>query len=257
MMKDAVSELLRDHIYKMAASGKRVDGRAPEEYREIKVRKGYAGNAEGSARVNLGKTEVLVGVKMILGEPYPDRPKAGSIVTTMELIPMASPTFEAGPPREMAIELARVVDRGIRESKAIDLGKLCIIEGEKVWIVFIDVHVLDYGGNLFDASSFGALAALTNAVVPASKINGEDYPLEVEHYPISITATKIRDVIVFDASLDEDRVADARLTIATDENGHIRAMQKGLKGSFTLDEVDHVVKTARRLADEIRPKVVG
>ncbi|MEE9507110.1 MAG: RNA-binding protein, partial [Thermoplasmata archaeon] len=139
-MKDVVSELLRDHIYKMAASGKRVDGRAPEEYREIKVRKGYAGNAEGSARVNLGETEVLVGVKMILGEPYPDRPKEGSIVTTMELIPMASPTFEAGPPREKAIELARVVDRGIRESKAIDLGKLCIIEGEKVWIVFIDVH---------------------------------------------------------------------------------------------------------------------
>jgi exosome complex component RRP42 len=256
-MKDAVSELLRDHIYKMAASGKRVDGRAPEEYREIKVLKGYAGNAEGSARLNLGKTEVLVGVKMILGEPYPDRPKEGSIVTTIELIPMASPTFEAGPPREKAIELARVVDRGIRESKAIDLGKLCIIEGEKVWIVFIDVHALDYGGNLFDASSFGALAALTDAVVPASKINGEDYPLEVEHYPISITATKIKDVIVFDASLDEDRVADARLTIATDENGHIRAMQKGLKGSFTLDEVDYVVKTARKLADEIRPKVVG
>lgn len=256
-MKDVVSELLRDHIYKMAASGKRVDGRAPEEYREIKVLKGYAKNAEGSARVNLGETEVLVGVKMILGEPYPDRPKEGSIVTTMELIPMASPTFEAGPPREKAIELARVVDRGIRESKAIDLGKLCIIEGEKVWIVFIDVHVLDYGGNLFDASSFGALAALTNAVVPASKTNGEDYPLEVEHHPISITATKIKDVIVFDASLDEDRVADARLTIATDENGHIRAMQKGLKGSFTLDEVDYVVKTARKLADEIRPKVVG
>ncbi|MCJ2512287.1 MAG: exosome complex protein Rrp42 [Candidatus Thermoplasmatota archaeon] len=256
-MKDVVSELLRDHIYKMAASGKRVDGRAPEEYREIKVRKGYAGNAEGSARVNLGETEVLVGVKMILGEPYPDRPKEGSIVTTMELIPMASPTFEAGPPREKAIELARVVDRGIRESKAIDLGKLCIIEGEKVWIVFIDVHVLDYGGNLFDASSFGALAALTNAVVPASKINGEDYPLEVEHHPISITATKIKDVIVFDASLDEDRVADARFTIATDENGHIRAMQKGLKGSFTLDEIDYVVKTAKKLADEIRPKVVG
>ncbi|MCK4367258.1 MAG: exosome complex protein Rrp42 [Thermoplasmata archaeon] len=254
---DVVSELLRDHIYKMAASGKRVDGRAPEEYREIKVRKGYAKNAEGSARINLGKTEVLVGVKMILGEPYPDRPKEGSIVTTMELIPMASPTFEAGPPRENAIELARVVDRGIRESKTVDLGKLCIIEGEKVWIIFIDIHALDYGGNLFDASSFGALAALTNAVVPASKINGEDYPLEVEHHPISITATKIQDVIVFDASLDEDRVADARLTVATDENGHIRAMQKGLKGSFTLDEVDYVVKTAKKLADEIRPKVVG
>ncbi|MFQ6107860.1 MAG: exosome complex protein Rrp42 [Thermoplasmata archaeon] len=256
-MGEVISELLRNHIYKLAASGKRVDGRQPEEYRKIKVEKGYAKNAEGSARVWLGNTDILVGVKMNLGEPYPDVPKKGALATSAELVPMASPTFEPGPPREDAIELARVVDRGIRETETIDLGKLCIIEGEKVWVIFIDVHVLDYDGNLFDACSYGALAALTDTMVPASKVNGEDYPLEVQHHPISVTATKIQDVIVFDASLDEDRVADARLTVTTDENGDIRAMQKGLKGSFTLEEVDTIINTARRLASEIRPIVVG
>ena len=257
MGEEVISELLKDHVYKLAASGKRVDGRGLEEYREIKVQKAYAKNAEGSARVNLGDTEVLIGIKLLLGEPYPDVPKKGSIVTSVELIPMASPTFEAGPPRENAIELPRVVDRGIREAETVDLGKLCVIEGEKVWIIFVDIHVLDYGGNLFDAASFGVLAALTDSIVPASQINGEDYPLEVQHQPISITATKIQDTIVFDASLDEDRVADARLTVAIDENDDIRAMQKGLKGSFTLKEIDYVIQTAQKLAKEIRPKVVG
>ncbi|MFQ5909751.1 MAG: exosome complex protein Rrp42 [Thermoplasmata archaeon] len=256
-MVEIISELLRNHIYKLAASGKRGDGREPEEYRDIKIQKGYAKNADGSARVQLGATDVLVGIKMILGEPYPDVPKKGALTTSVELVPMASPTFESGPPREDAIELARVVDRGIREAETVDLDKLCIIEGEKVWVIFIDMHILDYDGNLFDACSYGALGALTNTVVPASKINGEDYPLEVQHYPISITATKIQDAIVFDASLDEDRVADARLTVTTDENGDIRAMQKGLKGSFTLEEVDTIINTARKLAGEIRSKVVG
>ncbi|MFQ6128760.1 MAG: exosome complex protein Rrp42 [Thermoplasmata archaeon] len=256
-MGEVVSELLRNHIYRLAASGKRIDGREPEEIREIEVQKGYAKNADGSARIKLGNTDVLVGVKMDLGEPYPDVPKKGALTTSTELVPMASPTFEPGPPREDAIELSRVVDRGIRETETVDLGKLCIIEGEKVWVIFLDIHVLDYDGNLFDACSYGALAALTDTVVPASKMNGEDYPLEVQHYPISITATKIRDAIVFDASLDEDRVADARLTVTTDENGDLRAMQKGLKGSFTLEEVDSVIGTATRLAGEIRPKVVG
>lgn len=256
-MSEVISELLRNHVSKLASSGRRVDGRQPEEVREIKVVKGYAKNAEGSARLWLGNTYVLVGVKMDLGEPYPDVPKKGALTTSAELVPMASPTFEPGPPREGAIELARVVDRGIREAETVDLGKLCIIEGEKVWVIFLDMHVLDYDGNLFDACSYGALAALTNAVIPASRVNGEDIPLEVQHHPISITAVKIQDVILFDPSLDEDRVAEARLTVTTDENGHIRAMQKGLKGSFTLEEVDYVIETARRLAGEIRPKIVG
>ena len=84
----------------------------------------------------------------------------------MELIPLASPDFESGPPREKAIELARVVDRGIRESETIDMAKLCITPEEKVWIVFIDVHVLDYDGNLFDACSLAASAALGCTIVP-------------------------------------------------------------------------------------------
>ena len=48
-----------------------------------------------------------------------------------ELVPFASPMFESGPPREDAIELARVVDRGIRHSEIVDKKKLCITPGKE------------------------------------------------------------------------------------------------------------------------------
>jgi exosome complex component RRP42 len=257
-MAEVVHELMRSHIQKLASAGKRVDGRGLEDYRPIQVQKGFVESAEGSARVKLGNTDVLVGVKLEIGEPYADTPDSGVLTTNAELIPMASPTFEPGPPRPEAIELARVVDRGIRETRMVDLEKLCIKPGEKVWILFIDIHVLDYDGNLFDACNYAALAALTNTVIPMSAKLGEgkDVPLEVHHYPVSVTAAKIGDVLFIDPSLDEERIADARLTVTTDENGHIRAMQKGLKGSLTLEEVSRVVSLSQKLGEEIRRQIL-
>lgn len=51
------------------------------------------------------------------------------------------------------IELGRVVERGLRESRAIDTEALCIVAGEKVWSIRVDIHILDHGGNLTDACS--------------------------------------------------------------------------------------------------------
>ncbi|HLE45780.1 MAG TPA: exosome complex protein Rrp42 [Thermoplasmata archaeon] len=251
-MTEVISELMREHIHKLAASGKRSDGRAFDEPRKLVVQKNYIKTAEGSARVQLGNTDVLVGVKISVGEPYPDTPNSGVLSTSAELVPMASPTFESGPPRPEAIEIARVVDRGIRESKTVDTAKLCITPKEKVWIMFVDIHALDYDGNLFDAASYGALAALSCAKVPASVIGKEDYPLPVDHWPVSVTSAKIGRTIVVDPNLDEERIADARLTVATDENGDIRAMQKGLIGSFSFDEIREVIATSQRVGRVIR-----
>ena len=254
-MTEVIPELMREHIHRLAASGKRTDGRAFDETRKLVIEKNYIKTAEGSARVRLGNTDVLVGVKIDVGEPYPDTPNSGVLSTSAELIPMASPSFEAGPPSPVAIEVARVVDRGIRETKTVNLEKLCITPKEKVWIMFIDIHVLDYDGNLFDAASYGAVAALSCAKVPASKLGQKDYRLPMEHWPISVTSAKIGDTIVVDPNLDEERIANARLTVATDENGDLRAMQKGLRGSFRWDEVRKVIETSERVGRVIREAI--
>jgi len=243
----------RDYIYKLAEQGKRVDGRNFDEYREIEIETGVVSKAEGSARVKIGNTQVMAGIKMDVGEPYSDSPDSGVMTTAAELIPLASPDFEAGPPREDAIELARVVDRGVRESEVIELDKLCIEPGEKVWIVFIDLHILDYDGNLFDAASLASLAALSTAKVPAERFElGEDYPLPLKEPPISCTSVKFNNVVVIDPALDEEEIADARLTVATDTNGDLRAMQKGLNGSFTREEIQKVIKASIDNGREIR-----
>ena len=257
MNDEVISEINRNFIYQLAEKGKRLDNRALDEYRPIKVEKGVIATAEGSARIHIGKTDVLVGVKLGLGEPFPDTPNKGVLTTNVELVPLASPTFESGPPKGDAIELARVVDRGIRESDTLDLEKLCLEEGKKVWIMFIDMHVLDYEGNLFDASAMGALAALTNTTVPASRFEvGEDFKLPIMHYPIACTTIKVENTLLVDPALEEERIAKARLTVTTDENGDVRAMQKGLNGSFTMEEVKKIITSSQAIAKENRKNIM-
>ncbi len=256
MSEEVISDLMRDRIYRFAARGERMDGRALDEPRKLTIQRTFVTTAEGSARVKLGNSDVLVGIKMSVGEPYPDTPNTGVLSTSVEMVPLAAPTFEAGPPRPEAIELARVVDRGIRESKMVNTEKLCITPKEKVWVMFIDIHVLDYDGNLFDACSYGSVAALASTTVPAKAQGlGEDFRLPVEHWPVSVTFAKIKDVILVDPDLDEEHMADARLTVTTDENGDIRAMQKGLSGSFTYDEIKRMIETAQKVAATVRPQL--
>ena len=246
----------RDYITKLAEQGKRIDGRNFDHYRKIEIETNVVNKAEGSARVKIGNTQVLVGIKLNVGEPFPDCPDKGVLSTTAEFVPLASPDFESGPPQQDAIELARVVDRGVRESQVVQIEKLCIIPEEKVWIVFIDIHILDYDGNLLDAASLAALAALLTAIVPAKRFElGEDYPLPLSEPPISCTAVKINNYVFFDSNLDEELIADARLTVATDHKGDIRAMQKGLSGSFTKEEIQKVIKGALDNGQEMRKKL--
>ena len=257
MARAVMSEIKKDHIHRMLEKGKRVDGRAWDEFRPISIQPNYIETAEGSARVHIGNTDVLVGVKMTIGEPFEDTPNKGVLSTNAELIPLASPTFESGPPDENSIELARVVDRGIRESQMVDLEALCIEPRKEVWIMFTDIYVLDYDGNLFDAAFLGAVAALKSTMVPAKENDrGDDYPLPIRHMPISVTAVQIENSILVDPTLDEEKVAAARLTVTTDENGDLRAMQKGLAGAFTLDQIHKCVETSQRLGNDLR-KLIG
>lgn len=259
-----VVRVKKKRITELLASGKRVDGRKPNEYREIQIESGIIERAEGSARVRLGKTEVVVGVKIDTGTPFPDMPDKGVLTVNAELVPLASPDFEPGPPGEDAVELARVVDRGIRESKAIDMEKLCVESGKLVFIVFIDVYILNHDGNLIDASALAALAALLNTKMFKYEVKDGEIvkkpgytPLPVNNHPISVTFAKIGNSLIMDAGLDEEHVMDARLTMALDQDGNICAIQKGGgSGHFTKEEILEAAKIALEKTEELRKLVV-
>lgn len=248
----------RDYVTNRMLEGKRLDGRGFDEYRKIEVVKGYIKDkADGSALVRLGDTQVLVGVSMDVGEPYSDSPQDGVLTTSAEFRPMASPSFEPGPPDENSIELARVVDRGIRESGSIETDKL-FIEEDKVWVVFVDIHVIDHNGNLIDAAGIASIAALLDSRMPKYEdgviIRGEwSGKLPVSCVPIPCTHVKIADKMALDPTLDEEYAMDARLTVTTTDV--INAMQKGGFGSFTLEEIENAVDLSFKKAAETRRMV--
>ena len=64
--------------------------------------------------VQLGQTRVLAVVKGEITQPYPDRGNEGSLSIFTEFSPMGDPAFEPGRPSEVAVELGRIIDRGLR-----------------------------------------------------------------------------------------------------------------------------------------------
>jgi len=261
-MSSIVTRVRQKQIAQSIAKGKRLDGRGLTDYREIKLEQGTIERAEGSARVLLGKTEVLAGTKIETGQPFPDTPNEGVLTVNAELVPLASSTFEPGPPDENSIELARIVDRGIRESKAINLEKLCIEPGKNVFVVFVDVYVLNHDGNLIDASALAAVAALLNTKMPnyeieegQLKIKPGHTPLPIGKHPITVTCAKIDDRLIVDPWLEEEQVMDSRLSIAIDDEDNICALQKGGTGYFTPQQIMETAKIAKEKAGELREKL--
>lgn len=261
-MAQIITRVKQKQIAELIAKEKRLDGRDLTDYREMKIEQGIIERAEGSARILLGKTEVVVGIKIETGEPFPDTPNEGVLTVNAELTPIASPAFEPGPPGEESIEIARIVDRGIRESKAIDTEKLVIEPGKKVFIVFVDVYVLNHDGNLIDASALAAMAALLNTKMANYEIKEGEIKIKpgyeklpIKRHPITVTVAKIGNKLVVDPLLEEEQVMDARISMAIDEDAHICAIQKGGSGYFEPNEVLEAAKMAETKAKEIRKKL--
>jgi exosome complex component RRP42 len=290
-MSTFVPSVKKRQIMELAESGKRIDGRSLMDYRQLDVQVGVVEKAEGSAAVHLGGTYVIAGVKIQPEKPFADTPDEGVMTVNSEFVSMASPDFEPGPPDIKSIELARVVDRGLRESKIINTKKMCIHAGKLVWTTFIDLFILDHCGNLIDASAYAALSALVNAKMPeleskdvqreitnilieeltpqegwkersvsvaeARTISPErkKNPVPIRAIPITVTMAKIGDKFFVDPSKDEEEVMDCRLTVTFTDEGNICAMQKGEPGPLTPEEAIRAVEIARTKYNEIRDRL--
>ncbi|CAH0473274.1 unnamed protein product [Peronospora belbahrii] len=248
----------------------RADGRELLQQRKIRVQFRRSESAS-QAEVQLGRTRVIGNVHGEIVPPFPDRPTEGFLQFSVELSPMASPNFESSASASrgaassiIAAELARLVERGIRESRALDTEALAVVAGEKVWAITCHVHVVDHGGNLMDAASLAAIAALMHyrrpevAVKEGTRGTGDvtvysvdehaAVPLSLHHIPISISfcflqpAAKIHcfdqkeaDVDAFDDSnpvifMDptdrEERITDARMSFTFNSFRELCAVHK-------------------------------
>ncbi|MEM1524623.1 MAG: exosome complex protein Rrp42 [Nitrososphaerales archaeon] len=255
-----VERLRKAQMIECLSKGKRLDGRGLLDYRPIVINTEVIEKAEGSAKVSIGNTQVIAGVKVEVDEPFPDTPNEGLLIVNAEVLPLASPYTEPGPPDEDAIELARVVDRGIRASEMIDLSKLVLIEGEKVLAVYVDVNMLDLDGNLFDAASYAVVSALLTARIPKFTISdkgkvvklNEFTKLPIKTIPISVTMAKIGDTLIVDPTYEEELVMDARVTLVIDSDGNLCAGQKGCSGALSFEQIKLACENAIVKSKEVR-----
>ena len=263
-----INKLTRKNVVEAMNKSKRLDGRAPFEQRNIEVSFGVSNMAEGSVRVKIGNTDVVCGIKMGTQEPYSDHENEGTMTTSMELLPLSSPYFEYGQPTIEAVEIARVVDRGVRESRFIDFEKMCIKPGEKVWSIYIDLATINDDGNLIDASALAAVLALRTArfpkydeekdVISYGEFTDKKLPLKLENMPITSTFFKIGDNLFIDPTREEEDTTAGRVTMELINPGKeemITAMQKGGEATFTQEELMKMTEEASKIFKKLNALV--
>ncbi|XP_035680176.1 exosome complex component RRP42-like [Branchiostoma floridae] len=240
----------------------RSDGRACEDYRHVQVETDVVSNTSGSARLRLGNTDILVGVKAEMGEPDPGRPKEGKLEFFVDCSANASPEFEGRGGEELAIEVSNALQRIFNSRSTLDLTALCIIPEGQCWVLYVDVLVLECGGNLFDAVSLAVKAALFNTRIPTVVVTADDEGqqeielsddpydvkrLDVDNVPLIVTLSKIGHRHVVDASWEEELCSLARLTVGVTQKGTIAGLNKEGSGSLDPESIYEMIESGKKV----------
>uniref|UniRef100_A0A4X2M544 Exosome component 7 n=1 Tax=Vombatus ursinus TaxID=29139 RepID=A0A4X2M544_VOMUR len=240
----------------------RVDGRGCEDYRCAEVETDVVSNTSGSARVKLGHTDILVGVKAEMGTPKWERPDEGYLEFFVDCSANATPEFEGRGGDDLGTEIANTLYRIFNNKGSIDLTSLCISPREHCWILYVDVLLLECGGNLFDAISIAVKAALFNTSIPkvrvledeegSKDIELSDDPydcirLNVENVPCIITLSKIGYRHVVDATLQEEACSLASLLVSVTSKGVLTCLRKVGKGSLDPESIFEMMETGKRV----------
>ncbi|XP_019744965.1 exosome complex component RRP45 isoform X2 [Hippocampus comes] len=261
MKETPLSNCERDFLLKAIQEKKRLDGRQTYDYRKLKI---MFGTDFGCCFVELGKTRVMAQVSCELVAPKENRPNEGIMFFNIELSPMASPAFEQGRQSELSVKLNRQLERCLRNSKCIDLESLCVVSGEKVWQIRVDVHMLNHDGNLMDAASITAIASLCHFRRPDVGIQGDEVtvyspderdpiPLSIYHMPISVSFAFFQQgtYLLVDPCEREERVMDGLLMIAMNKHREICSIQSSGGIMLLKEQVMRCSKIASVKVSEI------
>jgi len=88
-----------------------------------------------------------------------------------------------------------MIDKVLKQSRAVDRESLCILSGRLVWNLSIEVIVLNEDGNLLDWCFLATMLALMNTRLPQVSYqsgclrvdDSKAKPLGVHHLPICTT----------------------------------------------------------------------
>ncbi|KAG1674611.1 hypothetical protein FOA52_001860 [Chlamydomonas sp. UWO 241] len=245
-MSTSVAE--QDFCSESIQQGVRLDGRGVADFRPVEVQLGLIAQANGSARLHVGGTDVLVGVKVETGVPSASRPDEGRVSVTVECSACASPEYEGRGGEAWGTSLAAALETSLCPLASVagygvDLRALSIVSGKQCWNIYVDALVLNDDGNVLCALSLASLAALANTRIPGVEIvQGEDNDepeieldddmdnattLELGGVPVIVSVSQVGAASVLDLSLAEEACARAALHVAVDASGRVCGVTKG------------------------------
>ncbi|KAM6147919.1 exosome complex component RRP45 [Erethizon dorsatum] len=254
MKETPLSNCERRFLLRAIEEKKRLDGRQTYDYRNIRI---SFGTDYGCCIVELGKTRVLGQVSCELVAPKLNRATEGILFFNLELSQMAAPAFEPGRQSDLLVKLNRLLERCLRNSKCIDTESLCVVAGEKVWQIRVDLHLLNHDGNIIDAASIAAIVALCHFRRPDVSVQGEEVTLytpeerdpvalSIHHMPICVSFAFFQQgtYLLVDPSEREERVMDGLLVIAMNKHREICTIQSSGGIMLLKDQVLRCSKIA-------------
>ncbi|KAJ3330064.1 Exosome complex component RRP45 [Blyttiomyces sp. JEL0837] len=206
----------------------------------------------------------MANVSAEIVRPALNNPTDGFIQFSTSFSPMASPAFEMGRLSDEEVLVSRLLERALIRSRAIDTEGLCIVAGEKVWCIRIDVHVLDHEGNLIDCACIATVSALLHFRRPDVSVDGDEVtvhsleeknpiPLSVHHIPICITFGFFEggESLVVDPAFIEEQVLDGDMTIVVNTHRELCTLSKAGGALLTTEQVLNCAEVASTKAAEM------
>ncbi|KAH9811203.1 ribosomal protein S5 domain 2-type protein [Melampsora americana] len=252
----------RDFLLDALREGLRLDGRGTFEQRPISLLISEDGD---SVECSLGRTRVSAHVSATITRPRPDRPFEGLFQVSAEINPLASFVYETGRSSEDEVYLSRLLDKTLVRGGVIDREALCILAGQKVWSIRVDLHFLNDEGNMLDCASVAAIAALQNFRRPDITLVGEEItvhsfderlpiPLTLHHLPICLTFAFFElpaSYILLDPSRLEQQLSTGTMTLTLNAQREICVINKSGGMPSDVEEIMRVIRIGSRRVQEV------
>ncbi|KAL3275883.1 hypothetical protein HHI36_020620 [Cryptolaemus montrouzieri] len=248
----------------------RIDGREREDYRPMELETDVVSHAFGSARLRLANTDVLVAVKIEVDSPFPEKPFEGKLEFFVDCSANATPDFEGRGGENLAVELSNCLASAYRSNEALDLKKLCIMKGRKCWKLYVDILLLEVGGNLFDAVSIAVKSALYNTQIPKIKsihVDGSQIDiqvcddifsctrLDISGAPLMVTVCKIGEHCIVDPNAAEEQCSVGAVVVAVSRGCLSTVLQTGT-GSFHPKTLKECLKLGFSVAQNLEDSLM-
>lgn len=209
------------------SDGKRLDGRKPDELREIKIEVGVLHRAEGSCYLEWGGNKAIAAVygPREAIPRHTQNPLRAIINARYNMAAFSVEDRKRPGPDRRSREISKVISEA--------LAKIVLTERFPRASIDVNIEILEAEAGTRCAGLTAAGVALADAGIPMRDI------------PVACAAGKIENQVVLDLGKDEDNHGDADLPIAiSPRTNEILLMQ--MDGHLTLDEFDTALELAMK-----------